>query len=53
MTGWRQVPARLVYAGMAVGLGLIVARGYERTFDRSSDPPAATPLIVPLAIAAF
>lgn len=53
MTGWRQVPARLVYAGMAAGLGLIVARGYERTFDRSSGTPAATPLIVPLAITAF
>ena len=51
MTGWRQLPARLVYAGMAVGLGLIVARCYERTFDRSSPAPAA--LIVPLAGAAF
>lgn len=53
MTGWRQVPARLVYAGLAVGLGVIVARGYQRTFERSLDPPATTPLIVPLALAAF
>jgi hypothetical protein len=37
MTGWRQLPARLVYAGAVVGLGLIVARGYERTFDRPAD----------------
>jgi len=41
MTGWRQVPARVVYAGMIVGLGLIVAHGYERTFDRTA-PPSAT-----------
>lgn len=53
MTGWRQVPARLLYAGMAAGLGLIVARGYERTFDRSPGTPAAPRLIVPLAITAF
>lgn len=53
LTGWRQVPARLLYAGMAVGLGQVVARGYERTFDRPSDQPPAAPLIVPLAAAAF
>jgi hypothetical protein len=56
MTGWRQVPARLVYAGLVVGLGLVVARGYERTFDRSSTASPASgraPLIVPLTIATF
>ncbi|MDB4955182.1 MAG: hypothetical protein JWO36_2751 [Myxococcales bacterium] len=36
LRGWRQVPARLVYAGAATGLALLVARGYERTFDSSS-----------------
>jgi hypothetical protein len=46
LTGWRQVPARLVYAGAIVGLGLVVARGYERTFDR---PAGATPLLPLLA----
>jgi hypothetical protein len=51
MTGWRQLPARLAYAGIAVGLGLIVARGYQRTFDRP-DPATAT-VVVPLALAAF
>lgn len=50
MTGWRQVPARLVYAGVAVGLGLIVARGYERTFDR---PEVTMPLVLPLVTTAF
>jgi hypothetical protein len=54
MTGWRQIPARLVYAAMDVGLGYIVLRGYERLFDRN-DPPvaAATPLILPLTRLAF
>ena len=51
MTGWRQVPARLVYAGAVAGLGLVVARGLQRTFD--DDDPAATPRIVPLAGASF
>ena len=46
MTGWRQVPARLVYAGVSVGLGLIVAHGYERTFDRpATAPPVSLPLL--------
>ena len=49
MTGWRQVPARLVYTGLVVGLGLVVARGYERTFDRSSDQA----VIVPLTLTTF
>jgi hypothetical protein len=52
MTGWRQLPARLVYAGAALGLGLVVARGYERTFDRST-APAATPLLLPVLGASF
>ncbi len=37
MTGWKQIPARLVYAGAVVGLGFLVARGYERTFDATDD----------------
>jgi hypothetical protein len=41
MTGWRQLPARLVYAAAVVGLGLVVARGYERTFDRPADAAQA------------
>ena len=51
LTGWRQVPARLVYAGAIAGLGLVVARGLQRTFG--DDDPAAAPRIVPLAGAAF
>jgi len=50
ITGWRQLPARLLYAGAAVGLGLIVARGYERTFDR---PASAAPMLAPLFAARF
>jgi hypothetical protein len=48
--GWRQIPARLVYATAAVGLGLLVARGYERTFDRDD---STTPRIAPLWASAF
>ena len=51
MTGWRQVPARLVYAALDVGFGLIVARGYQRLFETSA--PAATPLVVPVLSTAF
>ena len=50
MTGWRQLPGRLVYAGAVVGLGLIVARGYERTFDRPAD---AARVVAPLFAARF
>jgi len=45
MKGWRQIPARLVYAGLAVGLGAIVAHGYQRTFDRAPEPSMTVPLI--------
>ncbi|HEX4420609.1 MAG TPA: M50 family metallopeptidase [Kofleriaceae bacterium] len=57
MTGWSQLPARLIYAGAVVGLGLIVAHGYERTFDRSSGASsgatAAVPLVLPVIATAF
>ncbi len=43
MTGWKQLPARLVYAALDVGLGLVVAKGYERTFQR--DPVVAIPIM--------
>ncbi len=50
MTGWRQVPARLVYAALDVGFGLIVARGYERTF---TDPTSSQALVLPVLSASF
>jgi hypothetical protein len=54
MTGWRQLPARLVYAGAAVGLGLIVARGYERTFDRpTNEAQPRREMIAPLFAVRF
>src|SRR5439155_11672671 len=37
--GWRQIPARLLYAAADVGLALVVARGYQRTFDSSTTMP--------------
>jgi len=45
MTGWRQVPARLVYAGAVVGLGLVVARGYQRTFDAPDQGMMVLPVL--------
>ena len=50
LTGWRQLPVRLVYAGVAAGLGFIVVRGYERTFDR---PDATTQVVVPMLATMF
>ncbi len=48
MTGIKQLPARLVYAGLVVASGYVVARGYEKTFgDRS------TTVSVPLLTAVF
>jgi hypothetical protein len=51
LTGWRQVPVRLLYAAADVSLALLVARGYERTFDRSATTGATT--MVPLLSASF
>jgi len=52
MTGWRQLPARLLYASAVVGLGFVVARGYERTFDHAAS--TATPAVMlPLLGTAF
>ncbi|HET9622505.1 MAG TPA: M50 family metallopeptidase, partial [Kofleriaceae bacterium] len=50
LSGWGQVPARLVYAGAVVGLGLVVAHGYVRTFDRGDSSAAR---VLPLVGAAF
>jgi len=46
LTGWRQLPARLVYAATAVGLGWIVARGYEKLFERPGPMTEMTALPV-------
>jgi hypothetical protein len=47
MTGWRQIPARLVYAGMIAGLARIVVEGYRETFvqSRTQDVPLVLPVI--------
>lgn len=50
MRGWRQLPARLIYAGTIAGLGLVVARGYRRTFD---EPDPVVARIVPIVARAF
>lgn len=35
--GWRQIPARLLYTSVIVAAGLVVARGYQRTFDDEAE----------------
>lgn len=52
LTGWRQVPARLVYAAASVGFGLVVARGYQRLFS-SDHATAEIPMMMPIASGAF
>ena len=51
LTGWRQVPARLVYAGVAGGLAYFVVRGYEKTFSQPT--VTATPVVLPILSSAF
>jgi hypothetical protein len=51
LTGWRQWPARLVYAGVAGGLAYVVVRGYQKTFDDPS--PTAAPLVLPVLSTSF
>lgn len=53
MTGWRQVPARLVYAGAVFGLGLIVARGFQRTFEDPEIAGSARQLVMPVLATTF
>jgi hypothetical protein len=52
LRGWRRVASRLVYAAADVGLALVVAHGYERTFERSA-PAGATARLVPLITGSF
>lgn len=48
MKGWKQVPARLVYAAAVGGFGYVVARGYGKTFgDRDQE------MVMPVAAFRF
>ncbi len=51
MTGWKQLPARLVYAGAVIGFGFVVARGYQRTFDRGE--PESVAFTLPITTLSF
>jgi hypothetical protein len=53
LTGWRRVASRVVYAGASVGLAVIVAHGYQRTFTTPATAMTATPLVLPVLTAAF
>jgi hypothetical protein len=48
MRGWKQVPARIVYAGLSAGFSYAIIRGYQRTFSDTTDPVS-----VPLVTTAF
>jgi len=50
LTGWRQIPVRLLYAAADVGLALLVYRGYERTFTRT---PTTGTMMVPVFTTSF
>jgi hypothetical protein len=52
LTGWRGFAARLVYAGIVAGTGVVVAHGYVRLFDHSSTdvPPG---IVLPVLTTAF
>lgn len=53
LRGWKQIPARVVYAATIIGLGLGVVRSYQRTFERTlGDPPPAA-RILPVVSATF
>ena len=52
MTGWKQLPARLVYAAANVGFGYLVYRSFVRTFEDPA-PATAVPLVLPLLTTAF
>lgn len=53
MTGWKQLPARLVYAGAVAGFGYLVVRGYQRTFDDPAPATTARALMLPIVSTAF
>lgn len=57
MTGWKQVPGRLVYAAAIAGLGYVVWRGYERTFfdgdSGSVTRDAGAPTVLPVLTSIF
>lgn len=48
MRGWKQVPARLVYAALDLGFGYVVARGYQKLFTDSTST-----MTLPLVSASF
>lgn len=47
MTGWKQLPARLLYGALVVASGYTVARGYQKTFNENGV------MSVPLLTAVF
>jgi len=53
MRGWKQVPARLVYAAASAGFGYIVARAYQQTFFDERLSTTSTPVVFPIVSSRF
>jgi hypothetical protein len=53
MTGWRQIPARLVYATVSVGFSYAIIRGYQRTFGDTTSPTSMRDVTLPVLTATF
>jgi hypothetical protein len=53
MTGWKQVPARIVYAAANVGFGYLVYRGFRRTFDDDAPASMSSALVLPVLSVGF
>jgi hypothetical protein len=45
MTGIKQVPARLVYAGLVAASGYVVYRGYQKTFGEQATSSMTLPIL--------
>jgi hypothetical protein len=50
MTGIKQLPARLVYGAAVIGFGYVVARGYQKTFERQD---ATSTTMMPIVSGTF
>lgn len=53
MRGWKQVPARLVYAAASAGFGYVVLRAYQQTFFDERLSTTSTPVVLPIISSRF
>lgn len=53
MRGWKQVPARLVYAAASAGFGYVLLRAYQQTFFEERLSTTSTPVVFPIISSRF